>query len=181
MSLITYLKLDAKAEAHKMTAYSFEKLQSVCEFSSGRILFSDPKLKLLEIMDDIGNQVKDIKEKNQFILPEAIRHKFPILYSTNVFSEVKRIQTREIILMNRMNNLINEGKVLQKRIDEKNAVEENTMNLNSIIADQDNIFVELIQHRRRYIDIDNDFKGEIEANIKKSERYRNNWCQWLKN
>jgi|UniRef100_A0A6C0DUR0 hypothetical protein len=181
LSLITYLKLDAKAEAHKMTAYSFEKLQSVCEFSSGRILFSDPKLKLLEIMDDIGNQVKDIKEKNQFILPEAIRHKFPILYSTNVFSEVKRIQTREIILMNRMNNLINEGKVLQKRIDEKNAVEENTMNLNSIIADQDNIFVELIQHRRRYIDIDNDFKGEIEANIKKSERYRNNWCQWLKN
>jgi len=181
LSLITYLKLDAKAEAHKMTAYSFEKLQSVCEFSSGRILFSDPKLKLLEIMDDIGNQVKDIKEKNQFILPEAIRHKFPILYSTNVFSEVKRIQTREIILMNRMNNLINEGKVLQKRIDEKNAVEENTMNLNSIIADQDNIFVELIQHRRRYIDIDNDFKGEIEANIKKSEKYRNNWCQWLKN
>jgi hypothetical protein len=83
--------------------------------------------------------------------------------------------------MNRMNNLINEGKVLQKRIDEKNAVEENTMNLNSIIADQDNIFVELIQHRRRYIDIDNDFKGEIEANIKKSEKYRNNWCQWLKN
>ena len=181
LSLITYLKLDAKAEAHKMTAYSFEKLQSICEFSSGRILFSDPKLKLLEIMDDIGNQVKDIKEKNQFILPEAIRHKFPILYSTNVFSEVKRIQNREIILMNRMNNLINEGKVLQKRIDEGNAVQENTKNLNSNIADQDNVFVELIHHRKRYIDIDNEFKGEIEANIKQSEKYRNNWCQWLKN
>lgn len=181
LSLITYLKLDAKAEAHKMTAYSFEKLQSICEFSSGRILFSDPKLKLLEIMDDIGNQVKDIKEKNQFILPEAIRHKFPILYSTNVFSEVKRIQNREIILMNRMNNLINEGKVLQKRIDEGNAVQENTKNLNSNIADQDNVFVELIHHRKRYIDIDNEFKGEIEANIKQSEKFRNNWCQWLKN
>lgn len=181
LSLITYLKLDAKAEAHKMTAYSFEKLQSICEFSSGRILFSDPKLKLLEIMDDIGNQVKDIKEKNQFILPEAIRHKFPILYSTNVFSEVKRIQNREIILMNRMNNLINEGKVLQKRIDEGNAVKENTMNLNHNITEQDNVFVELIHHRKRYIDIDNEFKGEIEANIKQSEKYRNNWCQWLKN
>jgi hypothetical protein len=178
LSLITYLKLDAKAEAHKMTAYSFEKLQSVCEFSSGRILFSDPKLKLLEIMDDIGNQVKDIKEKNQFILPEAIRHKFPILYSTNVFSEVKRIQNREIILMNTMTNLINEGKVLQKRIDEGKDEE---ANLNANIERQDNVFVELIHHRKRYIDIDNEFKAEIDANIKQSEKYRNNWCQWLKN
>ena len=83
--------------------------------------------------------------------------------------------------MNRMNNLINEGKVLQKRIDEGNAVQENTKNLNSNIADQDNVFVELIHHRKRYIDIDNEFKGEIEANIKQSEKYRNNWCQWLKN
>jgi len=177
LSLITYLKLDAKAEAHKMTAYSFEKLQSVCEFSSGRILFSDPKLKLLEIMDDIGNQVKDIKEKNQFILPEAIRHKFPILYSTNVFSEVKRIQNREIILMNTMNNLMNEGKMLQKRHDEG----DETVNLKANIEEQDKVFVELIHHRKRYIDIDNDFKKEIEANIMISERYQNKCCQWLKN
>ena len=34
LSLINYFKLDAKAEAHKMTAYSFDQLISECEFTS---------------------------------------------------------------------------------------------------------------------------------------------------
>jgi len=41
LSLINYFKLDAKAEAHKMSAYSFEQLISECEFTSGKILLSN--------------------------------------------------------------------------------------------------------------------------------------------
>ena len=103
LSLVTYLKLDAKAEAHKTTAYSFEKLQSFCEFSSGRLLFKDVTVSPMKLIEQIGNEVKDIKDKNQFVLPQYIRHRFPILYSTNVFAEVKRIQNDEIILINTLN------------------------------------------------------------------------------
>jgi hypothetical protein len=38
LALITYLKLDAKAEAHKTTSYQFDKLQTSCEFLSGKVL-----------------------------------------------------------------------------------------------------------------------------------------------
>lgn len=198
LSLITYLKLDAKAEAHKMTAYSFEKLQSTAEFSSGRILFSDKKLKLLEIMDEIGTQVKDIKEKNQFILPEAVRHRFPILYSTNVFSEVKRIQNREIILMSDMKNYTDEGITLKDKLDEiqqeiaeldvtakkdelKKTEKELKKELETNIENRNSAYIELIEYRKRYIDIDNDFKREIDRNIRESEKNCWKCCQWLKN
>ena len=43
LSIITYLKLDAQAEAHKTSAYSFDQLQSLCEFTSGKVLLSNNK------------------------------------------------------------------------------------------------------------------------------------------
>ena len=42
LSLITYLKLDARAEAHRTSAYKFDKLQSFLEFNSGKVLFTLP-------------------------------------------------------------------------------------------------------------------------------------------
>ena len=74
------------------------------------------------MVEDIASQVKDIKDKNQFILTEYIRYKFPILYSTNVFAEVKRIQINEIILMNKLKILINEGLLLQQKLKDQNKV-----------------------------------------------------------
>ena len=38
LALITYLKLDAKSNAHKTSAYQFDKLQTTCEFLSGKVL-----------------------------------------------------------------------------------------------------------------------------------------------
>lgn len=179
LSLVTYLKLDAKAEAHKMTAYSFEKLQSMCEFSSGRILFDDKELTLLKLMEEIGTNVKDIKEKNQFILPEAIRYRFPYLYSTNVFAEVKQIQNSELILTNDMQNLIEEGKQLKRDIDDgKTAV---IPKYEKILKDQKDSFEKLIKYREHYMEIDSRFKREIDRNIRLTEQSRYNCCQWLKN
>jgi hypothetical protein len=179
LSLVTYLKLDAKAEAHKMTAYSFEKLQSMCEFSSGRILFDDKELTLLKLMEEIGTNVKDIKEKNQFILPEAIRYRFPYLYSTNVFAEVKQIQNSELILTNDMQNLIEEGKQLKRDIDDgKTGV---IPKYEKVLKDQRDSFEKLIKYREHYMEIDSRFKREIDRNIRLTEQSRYNCCQWLKN
>ena len=179
LSLVTYLKLDAKAEAHKMTAYSFEKLQSMCEFSSGRILFDDKELTLLKLMEEIGNNVKDIKEKNQFILPEAIRYRFPYLYSTNVFAEVKQIQNSELVLTNNMQNLIEEGKQLKADIDEGKSTD--ITKYEKILREQKYAFEKLMNYREHYMEIDERFKREIDRNIRRTEKSRCNCCQWLKN
>jgi hypothetical protein len=75
LALISYLKLDAKAEAHRTAAYKFDKLQSFMEFNSGRMLFdSKASDNLIPIIEKLENDVRDIKETNQFILPEKIRY-----------------------------------------------------------------------------------------------------------
>ena len=45
LAMVNYLKLDAKAEAHKISSNRYDKLQSSVEFKSGAILlFRDPNL-----------------------------------------------------------------------------------------------------------------------------------------
>ena len=142
LALINYCKLEGAAEAHKASAYSYDKLQSFIEFQSGQVLlFSNPILnnetmllycekekknietvyndnelysqeenrimnaiyqerlqaenELISNMRDhmlrIESDIADIKGSNQFIVPQKIRYNYPLLYNTNVFSVIKKI------------------------------------------------------------------------------------------
>lgn len=192
LTLITYLKLDAKAEAHKSTAYAFEKLQSFCEFNSGKILFSESrevrtdtstaiKVDHIGVLNHIEEKVREIKERNQFLLPEAIRFKYPILFSTNVFSEVKKIQNQEIILMNKLKVAVN---LLRRSEYSFQKAETSQKELAQIEVDkyddaQQTILESIIRFRNKYLDIDKMFKDEIENNIQLTKRTLR-CCVWLK-
>lgn len=195
LSLITYLKLDAKAEAHKTSAYSYESLQASCEFSSGKILLKG----LADVGDDLSTtaeeliaakkthedlmnmievRVKEIKDSNKFVLPEVIRYKYPVTYGTNVFSEVKKLQNQEIILVNKLKVIVNR---IYKLEDEEGKMKPliYKQQLDDLNAEQDAALDEIIKYRNTYLEIDGAFKSEIDANVAAARRTCG-LCRWLK-
>lgn len=196
LSLINYFKLDAKSEAHKMTAYSFEQLISECEFTSGKILLSNInendrnkrikkrgekkekeekeegnggrgeggergntggiKYDIYYIQDFINNiekKVKEIKEKNQFIIPEKIRNRYPNICNKNIFMEVKNMNINEMVLCNQL-------KVI--------GIEETDYNNRIILGDRT---PEVYEHRRNIYRIKNEKIEQIMAYRKQKTQY----------
>lgn len=195
LSLITYLKLDAKAEAHKTSAYSYESLQASCEFSSGKILLKglaeagDDLSTTLEdvaaahkthadLMNMIEVRVKEIKDSNKFVLPETIRYKYPVTYGTNVFSEVKKLQNQEIILINKLKVVVNKIFKLEAEEDKMRPLVYKQQ-LDDLTAEQDVALDEIIKYRNTYLDIDSKFRAEMDANVAAARRACG-LCRWLK-
>lgn len=177
LALINYLKLDAKSEAHRTSAFNFDKLESNLEIHSAKILFiSGASKELAKLIDDIEKEFNKIKANNHFILPEIIRYSYPNLYNMNVFSEVKKIQNNEMILINRLKDTVNDiltikSKQLLTAVDQ--------VKIENMEIMQKKLVEQIINIKNDYLIIDKKFDEELEIhrdNIKRS------WqpCKWLK-
>lgn len=183
LALINYLKLDARAEAHRVSAYKFDKVQSYVEFNAGKILFMTSASKELgEIIKKVQNDVNEIKETNQFILPEAIRYSYPKLHNTNIFTEVKHIQYKEMRATNELKDIFNDELAIKSRIekasrDAKPLDVEANVNLRMVESKKRIQMDRIIRIMDEYLDLDKSFEEEMRINRKKGNC---GLCGWLK-
>ena len=170
LALINYLKLDAKAEAHRVSAYKFDKLRSDIIFQSGKILLlKESGSNLTDIINKAETNVREIKETNQFIVPEHIRYNFQKVYSMNIFAEVIRIQQKEVLCINELKDVI----------DKINSIDDET-ELKKLYETQRKLLTDkFICIQTEYLDLDNDFEEEVLAY---SRRVKSSCglCSWLK-
>lgn len=205
LAIISYLKLDAKSEAHKTSAYQFDKLQSKCEFGSGRVIFfsksryfkdtkdgenskNDQYKAVFNLIDEIELKVTEIKDMNKFILPERIRRALANLYGVNVFSAVKSFLTSEKYLKAELNRCIEIQKKYSDEIQKVGvSAEEREKNRDLIYTWNVNMRMKrdierkLIEERENYMKLDRSMLNDISnKHVNQMDCCCCNCCGWLK-
>jgi hypothetical protein len=162
------LKLETAVQVFFTTANQFDKLETILELTNGKLLVIDNEKEkkdlVLKRINEIEEKIFELKDTNEFFVPEEVKSLFPIICHINIFSFIKKMQTHKIELIKNLQAIKNEINYIMHKWKKKTKIDYNTKNNNF-----DNLEYEKEKNRLEYL---HKLKERIKSDI---YEYRNSY------
>jgi hypothetical protein len=161
ISIMNYMKYETKVEMFSQLATNYDKMEISLEMSNSKLLFMDNENEKNELvlskLNEVENKINELKEIYNILIPDEVRHMFPIICNLNILSLIKKMEKYKKNLIHKFKDVKNEIRYIIYKW-KKN------VSTNSIESLENLINIEQIKEKNRLLflyDIKEKIKDEL--------------------